>query len=196
MTAESSNKNGTIWQRYLDWYRHSLWCNWLCLPVATGLLLAPMADQTRYADVYDVISKSKTFTVYGSIRTVGVKRGKRIKIKTENETITALCSLLYSSGTSCIPDGFRDGDRDAIIELSTYKGRNIIISAVTKSGDVIIIKNSRFNGIKSDSEYASALGFRRNFINGSGFGLVFGSLPRHFFYIAPRRQKRKKGVSE
>lgn len=184
MNNSAALKN--LWQKYLFWYRHSLWVNWLWLPLVTSALMAPFFVQTQYADLYDVIRRSSTFTVEGKINPIGVKASRRVLIITPSAKYNAYCSLLWESGNLCIPQGYWRTGKAYKIEIANYKGFNIILSA--KDDDKEFIKKSeRIKSIKDNSDYSSKLGYW-HYLKFGYFSLLFLCAFRYLIYIRPRRK--------
>lgn len=86
-----------IWGKYLFWYQHSLWFNWVWLPIFGGMAIAPFFVQNQYSDMYEVIGKSEIFKVTGKLKKIYYRSNPYIKIKTKYSNYNAYCTISFNS---------------------------------------------------------------------------------------------------
>lgn len=174
------------WQKYLFWYQHSLWANWLWLPLIGAAVLAPFFVQTQYADLYDVVSKTPTFTVEGKVKSVGVKAGKHIEIESDHKVYVAYCSPLLGSGQSCIPKNAISEKLNYKVSLVNYRNILMIVS-ISYNNRIVLGEDDQIFYIKKTAEQAEKIDYWYEFY------LVFVSLFflcifRYVFFIRKRRK--------
>jgi hypothetical protein len=179
----------SFWSSYLRWYRYNLWANWFFLPILIGLFIG--LNQSNYSDLYETISKSQSYFIYGKFDRVGFRRSRRVEIYTKNDTVEAWCGFLHYGGDSCIGDDIYKNNNVYKIEISNYKGKKYILGISSMDGKEILPKDKSIDRARSQSIYARSIGYPWQAVKGLIIALLFFSVPRYFIYIAPRRRKKK-----
>ena len=181
----------SFWSSYLRWYRYNLWANWVFLPIFIGLFIGLLTNQSNYSDLYETVSKSRSYFIYGQFDKVGFRRNRRVEIHTKYDTVEAWCGFLHYGGDSCIDDNISRNNNRYKIEVSDYKGKKYLLGISSIDGKEILSRDKSLERAKSQSIYARSIGYPGQAAKGFIIALLLFSVPRYFIYIAPRRQKKK-----